>query len=99
LGRNIRLEISSEKFQAFAMAKPPLSLIAPDVTEAQPPRQLGQHGLALWKAVTGEYRIEDAGGIEMLAQLPPITSRLWPAKSVRTAKSSTPARDHGPTLV
>ena len=50
------------------MAKPPLSLAAPGVTDAQPPRKLGQHGMALWKAVTSEYQVEDAGGIELLFQ-------------------------------
>lgn len=33
-----------------------------------PPRTLGQHGLALWKAVQAEYAVEDAGGVELLAQ-------------------------------
>ena len=34
----------------------------------EPPRPLGRYGLALWKAVHAEYGIEDAGGMEMLAQ-------------------------------
>ena len=29
-------------------------------------RPLGKHGSALWQAVTTEYGIEDAGGVEML---------------------------------
>jgi hypothetical protein len=33
-----------------------------------PPRPLGKHGSALWKAVTAEYGIEDCGGIELLCQ-------------------------------
>ena len=50
------------------MAKPPLALIGPGSTAGQPPRQLGEHGMALWTAVTREYRIDDVGGIELLAQ-------------------------------
>jgi hypothetical protein len=41
------------------------------VTGAQPgikpPRKLGQAGTNLWRAVTTEYGIVDAGGIEILA--------------------------------
>ena len=33
-----------------------------------PPRTLGAHGLELWERVQSEYAIEDAGGIEVLAQ-------------------------------
>lgn len=50
------------------MAKPPLTLVAPGSTGTQPPRKLGSAGAALWDAVTGEYRVEDAGGIELLMQ-------------------------------
>ena len=32
----------------------------------KPSRPLGKHGSALWQAVTTEYGIEDAGGVEML---------------------------------
>ncbi len=34
----------------------------------QPSRKLGKCGLALWRSITSEYGIEDAGGIEMLVQ-------------------------------
>jgi hypothetical protein len=47
---------------------PPLALVAPGSSGIQPPRKLGSAGSALWDAVTGEYRIEDAGGIELLMQ-------------------------------
>jgi hypothetical protein len=50
------------------MAKPPLTLVLPGSTNASPPRPLGEHGMALWRSVTGEYRIEDAAGIEYLCQ-------------------------------
>ena len=33
-----------------------------------PPRPLGKHGANLWAAVTHDYRIVDAGGVEILAQ-------------------------------
>ena len=45
-----------------------LSLVDPSTIGIAPPRQLGEHGLALWNAVQGAYRIDDAGGIELLAQ-------------------------------
>jgi hypothetical protein len=50
------------------MAKPPLTLIETGSIGAPPPRKLGQHGLALWTAVTGEYRVEDVAGVEILMQ-------------------------------
>jgi hypothetical protein len=34
----------------------------------KPPRRLGEHGTALWGAIQAEYKVTDAGGIEMLAQ-------------------------------
>jgi hypothetical protein len=57
----------------FSMAKspgnPPLTLINPAPTGGiSPPRQLGQHGLALWNSIQIAYRIDDVGGIELLAQ-------------------------------
>jgi hypothetical protein len=48
--------------------KPSLTLIDPALIGISPPRKLGHHGLSLWNAVQSAYRIEDAGGIEMLAQ-------------------------------
>lgn len=49
--------------------KPPLTLVGPGTdAHASPPRKLGKHGLSLWNAVMTEYRIEDRGGIELLAQ-------------------------------
>lgn len=33
-----------------------------------PPRQLGEHGLAFWRAVQAEYAVADTGGVELLAQ-------------------------------
>jgi hypothetical protein len=50
------------------MARPPLNLVHPGSTGTPPLRQLGQAGQALWDAVTAEYEIRDAGGIEILTQ-------------------------------
>ena len=38
------------------------------VTASQPPRTLGDRGLSLWNRIMSEYRIEDCGGLEILAQ-------------------------------
>ena len=50
--------------------KPSLKLIGSDgaSTGTQPPRNIGPYGRKLWDQVMREYAIEDAGGIEMLAQ-------------------------------
>ena len=48
--------------------KPPLTLVATDGGPAAPPRNLGQHGLNLWRTITSEYEIDDSGGREMLVQ-------------------------------
>ena len=34
----------------------------------EPPPQLGEHGRALWRAVTAEYAIDDVGGQQLLLQ-------------------------------
>lgn len=43
-------------------------MVDPASTGVSPPRKLGQHGLSLWNSVQTAYRIDDAGGIELLAQ-------------------------------
>jgi hypothetical protein len=48
--------------------KPPLTLVSSTSTDSPPPHTLGEHGRALWEAIMAEYRIEDRGGIELLAQ-------------------------------
>jgi hypothetical protein len=45
---------------------PKLRTVATESLGINPPRTLGAHGRALWDSVTRDYRIEDAGGIEML---------------------------------
>jgi hypothetical protein len=47
--------------------KPSLSVVAPGANGIAPPRPLGRHGAALWDRVMRAYRIEDEGGIELLA--------------------------------
>jgi hypothetical protein len=50
--------------------KPPLKLVGSEgsTTGTEPPRNIGTYGRQLWNAVMREYAIEDAGGLEMLAQ-------------------------------
>ncbi len=50
-------------------SKPPLTLIASTPTAVGPPRELGEHGLALWTSIQAEYRIDDVGDITVLVQL------------------------------
>jgi hypothetical protein len=52
-----------------AADRPPLTVIDPATTGISPPRKLGQHGLSLWNSVQNAYRIDDVGGIELLAQV------------------------------
>jgi hypothetical protein len=49
--------------------KPQLKLVSTGPTTTQPPRKLGEHGMALWATVMSEYDISDRGGIEILVQL------------------------------
>jgi hypothetical protein len=48
--------------------KPPLTVVESDLIGIKPPRPLGAPGMALWKRVMAAYRIDDEGGIELLAQ-------------------------------
>jgi P27 family predicted phage terminase small subunit len=52
------------------MAKRSLHLVPtgskPATNGTQPPRKLGKHGTDLWRRITHEYDISDAGGIELL---------------------------------
>jgi len=48
--------------------KPRLTVVKPGASEIQPPRPLGQHGMALWGAVQREFAITDIGGLELLQQ-------------------------------
>src|SRR5262249_2685976 len=49
--------------------KPPFAIVSGEAARVSPPpRPLGTHGSRLWETVQVEYRIEDRGGIEILAQ-------------------------------
>jgi hypothetical protein len=48
--------------------KPPLSVADSAAIGIAPPRPLGETGRALWGSVQRIYQIDDAGGIELLAQ-------------------------------
>jgi hypothetical protein len=50
------------------VAQPPFTIVQSGSTGAPPPRPLGQHGMALWTAITEQYRVDDPAGIEFLAQ-------------------------------
>ena len=56
----------------MAAEKPPLTVvptgISPAATAPPPPVTLGESGANLWRRVLAEYRIDDVGGLEMLAQ-------------------------------
>jgi hypothetical protein len=45
---------------------PPLSLVGSAFTVLEPPRRLGEPGRSLWDRVQREFRIADAGGVELL---------------------------------
>jgi hypothetical protein len=49
-------------------AQPPLTIIGPSTRPPEPPRPLGVAGQALWNRVQGEFRVEDVGSVELLAQ-------------------------------
>jgi hypothetical protein len=50
-------------------SKPPLAIVgSSSATGPEPPRKLGESGLALWRAIQAEFRIHDVGGVELLLQ-------------------------------
>jgi hypothetical protein len=57
--------------------KPVLKVVGSSTFTGQaPPRKLGNHGANLWRTVTSEYDISDAGGIEILMQICSATDRV-----------------------
>ena len=48
---------------------PPFAIVSGETTGISPPRPLGPHGRALWDRVQREYRVDDVGGAEILAQI------------------------------
>jgi hypothetical protein len=58
-------------------SKPSLRVVSPSTpTGQQSPRKLGQHGSKLWHAITTEYDISDAAGIEILMQVCEVADRV-----------------------
>jgi hypothetical protein len=47
--------------------KPRFSRVSSDFIPISPPRDLGEPGQNLWDALQREFRIEDRGGVELLA--------------------------------
>lgn len=45
-----------------------IQILKAEMAGRSPPRPLGIHGQALWEAIQAEYAVEDAGGLELLAQ-------------------------------
>src|SRR5262249_35116945 len=45
------------------------TMVGTQASGPQPPRKLGKYGRSLWDRVHSEYRLEDVGGLEMLAQV------------------------------
>jgi hypothetical protein len=54
------------KIGRMSQRKTPLTVIGSGATIPPPPRTLSAPGLALWNRVQVEYRIGDAGGLELL---------------------------------
>jgi hypothetical protein len=76
--------------------QPPLTVVAPTATGISPPRRLNRHGLALWNAIMSEYRIEDRGGIELLAQACAAQDRVEALKARIDAEGETILTRAGP---
>ena len=46
-----------------------LKLVASnDPLPGSPPRNIGKHGMELWRSIQDDYAVNDAGGIEILLQ-------------------------------
>jgi hypothetical protein len=56
--------------------KPPLTVVSSPATGSPPPASLGEVGQDLWRRVMFEYRIDDVGGRELLAQAAGACDRL-----------------------
>lgn len=79
--------------------KPPLTLVGSSATSPSPPRSLGKPGLSLWRAITSQYEIDDAGGIETLLQICEASDRLAEIatqieRDGLTIRTKTGVRDH-----
>jgi P27 family predicted phage terminase small subunit len=81
--------------------RPGLTVVEPSATGIPPPRQLGEHGTALWRRIQAAYVIDDPAGIEILAQACAAVDRAESLRElidrdgpmIRTSKGG-PLRDH-----
>ena len=78
---------------------PSLTLIPTETTLLRPPANLGPAGAKLWQSITREYRIDDAGGNEMLIQICATADRVEEyaatiARDGLTVRTKTGVRDH-----
>jgi hypothetical protein len=62
--------ICADALRRSTMAKKttPLRLVTEPASMPVPPRPLSKHGATLWESIHAEYRIDDSGGFETLAQ-------------------------------
>jgi terminase small subunit-like protein len=56
--------------KTFMMKNPNLTVVnKPASTVTPPPATLGAAGATLWRSIISEYKIDDSGGLAMLAQI------------------------------
>jgi hypothetical protein len=67
-----RLEIEVAKNRRLPVSKTPrkpsLALVSSKTTTVSPPRKLGRTGMSLWTRILSDFTIDDAAGLELLAQ-------------------------------
>jgi hypothetical protein len=78
---------------------PPLTIVPSDPTGTSPPRELGKPGLSLWRSITSEFDVDDAGSTETLLQICAAADRLEEIAQQIAAdglaiRSKTGLRDH-----
>ena len=65
-------------------------------TTSDPPATLGETGTTLWRSITGEYQIEDSGGLAMLEQACRAADRAKECSDIIAADGSMISTKHGP---
>ena len=78
------------------MKPPKLTIVDPSATGSEPPRKLGLSGLRLWQNVQRHYRVDDAGGVEMLCQLCEAADTANALQSAIDEDGSVIRTKHGP---
>jgi hypothetical protein len=76
--------------------KPPLTLVGSIPTHVAPPATLGEPGRRLWQTIMNEYDIQDAGGLEVLAQICAIQDRVENLKTAIDRDGETIKTRNGP---